>query len=656
MKKNKNGVVYNARDILFMDVDSVWAMDSPDADPEITVVFDDGEHQTKVRRLIFSWYLWEIHRLYPDTPLLSTHSMLMEVLSGRRYLKMLSYIYISWFHSHPHEDREIVWKAMYEITNRLYNDGSARLDEYVATMTYLDFVDILENERVKAANANVKQTQNSIDEVYSTITSTLLKDDALKSNPIAVAVRSELVDLKQVHQCVGPRGYVTEIDSTIFKHPITKGYAEGIRGLYESLIESRSATKALVYQKDPLATCEYFNRKMQLVAQSVMRLHPGDCGSTSTMMWLLEANELSSMVGINYLEEPNDEDKASGKPYTIKTLSESDTHLVGKYINVRTPFGCQHSDRQGICEVCYGAMYYSIPRDTSPGHMAAISIGKKTSQKVLSTKHLDGSSKVDEINLGEMYEPYLTNGAEDNTLRLADRLKGLPVKLVVSNRYLKELPAIEQTRNLDDVNITRISSMKEVVFHIGDGPEEEIHVMTVPTSMGTRYGSFTVDFLYYLKRHRPEVNEDGDYVIDLADWPNASALFQLPMKHINMLDFQRQVENFILSSERDGLSSKETPVEALKALLALITSKLDINITHVMTMAYSVAAVDPKAGNYQLPKGGEDFTFCSIVDLLLNRSLSAQMAYEGQERAYYTPLTYVSRHRLEHAMDDILLG
>ncbi|MFO5836853.1 hypothetical protein ACLBSM_32700, partial [Klebsiella pneumoniae] len=73
-------------------------------------------------------------------------------------------------------------------------------------------------------------------------------------------------------QSAGWRGFPTVINSDIFKYPVTSGYFDGIWNLYENMIESRSGTKALLYNKELLRVSEYFNRKSQLIAQYVQRL------------------------------------------------------------------------------------------------------------------------------------------------------------------------------------------------------------------------------------------------------------------------------------------------------------------------------------------------------------------------------------------------
>lgn len=638
-----------ARDILTMSEDDLWSVH--DNTQYITLVFDDGSLvKTTGRRTIFCYYLWDVHRQY-DVALLPTHHMGNEWLTGKTHLNILGEVYKTWFQAYRNTDvalqREDVWRMMYEMTNRLYNAIITRLGAYVATLSITDFVEVISNTEVTEANRKMQPNQGSIDETYDKIIGTLKTSDELKANNIARAVRCSLVDNKQVLQCVSARGYVTDVDSRIFKQPIAVGFAKGMRSFYDSLIESRSASKALMFAKNPLQDCEYFNRKMQLVAQVVDILAPGDCGSTAYMHWRVEPSELERMEGMHYVDNGE-----------LKTIQKGDLHLEGQTLMLRTPFGCAHPDRQTVCETCFGETAYSIPFNTSLGHVSSTAIGEKISQLVLSTKHVDGSSEVDDIYLGEIYSKYLIAGSGESVLRLNPELKGQRIRLTVSADEAKGLPQVEKLPNLEDANIYRITELREVLFQIGD-PEDEttLKEIAVPTSMGSRYGSFTAEALQYIVQSGFTVNDRGDYVVDLMDWDIRTALFQLPLKHQNMLDYQNQVEKVLFSRDKtDGMKTFSDPVMAIKSLFALISSRLTINLSHVLVMAYSVAARDPDHYDYTLPRNGEAFKFVSMDDLVAGRSLSASMAYQRQDDVIRKIYTYTHTDRLRHSMDSLLMG
>lgn len=244
-------VKMKARDVLALSKDELWALPHSN---HLVLTFDDGEVTTTTKRTIYCAYLWNIHRAYPKTPLLTRHHMGMERISSKVHNTLLETVYRDWYDTYcqdPAYDREACWKLLYETVNEVYNDFTQRIDDHVATLSILDFVEVLDNPVIREANDAVVPTQKSINDTYDTITKALIEDQSLNHNAIAQAVRSSLVDIKQVLQCVGPRGFLTEINSTIWPQPITVGYAQGMRSLYDSMIESRSAAKALMFAKRP---------------------------------------------------------------------------------------------------------------------------------------------------------------------------------------------------------------------------------------------------------------------------------------------------------------------------------------------------------------------------------------------------------------------
>ena len=79
-----------------------------------------------------------------------------------------------------------------------------------------------------------------------------MKDPALLHNPIIRGLRSKQIKLTQMLQILVCRGYLTDIDSIIFRKPIIVGFFEGLTTLHDIMIESCSAKKALISPKKPL--------------------------------------------------------------------------------------------------------------------------------------------------------------------------------------------------------------------------------------------------------------------------------------------------------------------------------------------------------------------------------------------------------------------
>jgi hypothetical protein len=634
-----------------MDKETVWQL----PDGPISIQFEDGVLETTARATIFSWYCAVFHRHFPETPLLKHHHLGNERLSKSSHLNLLGKGYFdtleTYYAKGKEVDTEFMQLLVFQTTNEIYNDFTYRLERYVTTISILDFVDIVTHPVVEEANDTVKPSQVSIDSTYKTIKNALLDSNNFRGNGVAEAAKSGLVSMGQVLQCVGPRGYLTDIDSNIFRQPILQGYVHGIRSLYDSMIESRSASKAQYFAKDPVADSEYFNRKMQLQTAVISRLHRVDCGSTETIPFRVRSTDLESLEGKFYYTETGD----------LVAVSEGDRHLIGKTINMRSVLKCKHPDPNGVCLVCMGELGYSVPDQTILGHVAATVLCEIISQNVLSTKHLDGSSTVDMIKLGAYEENYVQVGSDPNTIKLNPDLEGKKVTMVLSADESERLSDIMTIQNISRLTPSKVTELREVEFII-EGEDETEHVV-IPVSMGSRLSSLTVEALTYVKYMGWTLTAKGDCAIDLSNWDIDQPLFEMPLKHTNMVDFMKEIETFIKSSKKTkgtrhqkNLNDYDTVEDGLLALYTLVSSKLKVNIAHIELIVLATLSRDPKHYDHRLPVPKSTGVVSGYEDNMVLRSNSVAMAYQNQGSTLYDLRSYMIDDRPDHYMDNILMG
>lgn len=651
-------VQYHVHTFLDYDLNSIWAL--PEGKYEI--ITQDGEVVTTTsRRIILSRYFWQLHQRYPKVPIRSSHMFIKGAISAKKQNEILSAIYKDWcdiYYTDPSVDVEDFWYIVYEIVNGTYNDLISKVGAYVTTISALDVVSALDHPAIKEANREVLPTQYSIDQTYEVIEDSLNTDSYFNENAMSLAVRSKIVDMNQVCQCLGPRGFLTEIDSSIYKDPVTVGYGHGLRRLHDALVESRSATKSLMFNKDLLSDCEYYSRRLQIVALNVDTLVYGDCGSTHTLEWTVKLDQLKSMEGIYYHEGD----------YNLKVLSSQDTHLGGKTIYIRTPFGCILENRQSVCSTCCGQSTLSIPRGTNVGHVAAIAIGERIAQLVLSLKHVEGSSKVDAVDLDELQEKYLVVSSDNTSILLHRDLRDQHIRMIVDFDDAYKLGEVLDLRKTKYHDVENLSKIRQVTLLIGDPVDEEnVHEVQVPISKGSRVAHLTDSIISHLCTFdRLSYDVYGNFVIDLYNFDLSKPLFELPLKHTSMVEFAAQVEGMIFSSEKDsskksekgnqcpGLSTYSDPAKAISDLLDLVKSRLSINMTHIMLLAYVMSAVDPKNHDYRFPRGGESFSFIRNTEAMTNRSKAAKASYESQLEDPILISSYVQKCRPYHPMDAIM--
>lgn len=648
----------NARTLLQYSTEELWQT----LTGNFTLVFDDGEIDTNYKETIYSSYAWQVfHVMYPKTPLLKKHHVSTVLRGGKlgskTHLILLGNAMWSVYDTYVKEgpiDRDYLARLVYETTNVMYNDLSYKLEEYVVSIDITDFLEITDHPDVTETLNTLNPDQASIDLAYNKLTDLLTDPIKLQHNPIVKASQAELVNRNQVLQCVGPRGSLTDIDSVIFPVPVMRGYVKGLRLFHDSLVESRSAAKSLYFSKDPLQDTEYFSRRLQLLCQIVQNLHHTDCGSTSYLTWkvnppvitdgrLTYPGDLKHLVGKYYLNEETN---------TLESIKETDKHLYGKTLQIRSVVaGCAHPDPHGICSVCFGDLSFSVPENTNIGHMCATSMTQKSSQSVLSVKHLDGSSVVEGIVLSHSGRTYLGVTQDQNSYLINPLNKQYDLKLIINADEARSLTDINLVSRIEDLTITRVSEIEHVGFQTNTNGIEEITPVSV--SINNRAASLTHDFLGYVKAQGWTVNERGNFCIDLKDWDFSKPFLTLPQKHYNMSNHSSSIATMIESrvKELTDRLNTSTPSDTLVELFELVNSKLTVNLAVLEVILYAAMVVSPEGHDYRLPKPWTDKNLGVASITIPSRSLSAALAYEYHRQTIVDPASFFNEHRPSHAMD-----
>ncbi|SAK59736.1 hypothetical protein AWB81_01887 [Caballeronia arationis] len=654
----------SARTLLGMSTEYLWTALHGD----FICVFDDGEIQTNHREVLYSSYAWDLLRDYPQTPIRTKHHV-RAVLGDKRlgsntHLDLIASVvwdvydvYVGGYAEDgtcvPRADAtvtlDMLAKRTYEITNEMYNELSYRLEEYVVSLDITDFIDVLDHPKIIEAKKPLfsvpldKVTDKMLEDSYQAVGAVIKGGVELKKNPLALAARAGTVKFDQLLQCVSARGRVTEIDSNVFELPILRSYTEGYRNFRDSLVESRSAAKSLIFSKAPLQQAEYFSRRLQLMSMNVQHLHKGDCGSTKYVKWPMRKSDLGRLAGKFYLDE---------KENKLKIIRKKDDHLIGKTVRLRSVMRCAHPDPVGVCSTCFGELANSVPDFTNIGHMCCMLLTEKSSQSVLSVKHLDSSASIEAIVLRDADKLYLKVGTDDNSYLMADRLKDLPVKLVIAAESAPNLNDVNEIDDPDNLNIARFSELEYVGLLVGEyGKAEGVDILT---AVSGRKASMTHSLLHHIRRVGWDLDTDtGNYVIDMRDWDWSLPILALPLKHFNMSDHSRDIAKMLESSVKmmQDRDKNVRPDDALIELYDLVNSKLDVNLTVLDVVLYEAMIVSAEDGDYSLPKPWTDEGLGVMSLSMLSRSLSATMAFEDHREAITDPISFISTNRMDHPFD-----
>lgn len=648
-------------------------------DGDFTLVCHDGEIATNHRECIYSSYVWEMLRRYPKTqPRLGHHIGSItkgKELPSNAHMRLITPVFFDVFDTYQSEysDRRILLgelaRLTYEIVNQMYNDLSIRLEAYVTSLDITDFLEIAEDPQIEQAMNEAEPTEAGIIAINELIQKRIKEAPEFAHNPLAVAIRTGISRIGQALQCLGPRGFVTDVGSDIFPKPIMTGYIHGHRSLYSSMIESRSAAKALMNTTKPLQDSEYFSRRQQLVCMNVRNLHMCDCGSQQYLYWTVRDEryegstkvsdgDLQTIAGKYYLDE------TSGK---LKVIKVTDTHLIGKTIPLRSIVaGCQHPDPNGVCEVCFGETALAQPINSNLGHSACVTMTAVLGQLILSTKHFDGSSAVKGIYLQNdpIARKYLSAVPDGNSYFLNEKLRGKKIKIYVNVEDAKGLPDVRLVDDVSRLNAESTSRFDTVLISV-----EETPGLWATTSLKVmadqRKASLTNQMLAHAKlRGYPVVNplgkdtRDSKYEFDMTGWDFSQPVFVLPLRHFNMSNHQNEIAGMLeaTAEEMEKRSKNISPVAMLQQFHDLVNKRtLSVNLSVLDVIVYSAMVVDIDAHNYDLPKVGTNSGLGVLKSLLMSRSLSAMMCYQDHRQTFTNPSNYVVGNRLDHPFDSTFM-
>lgn len=680
-----------AQKLLGYTPEQLW--DSLEGD--FILLFGDEEVPTNHREVIYSSYVWAFHRRFPKTPLKKTHHI-QSVTKGKElpaqaHLKLINAVFWDVFdayrddYSDPRVLLDELSLMVYQITNHMYNELSVRLEAFVTSLDITDFIAITQHPPIAQAQ---RETEELVHQLYDREIDPMVKDSSqavaeakiveineliqseintapeLRLNPLAVAIRTGIARMGQALQCLGPRGFITDVDSYIFPKPVTSGYIHGMRSLYASIIESRSAAKALMNTTKPLQDSEYFSRRQQLVCMNIRNLHMCDCGSQHYLLWhvrdvqyegttKISDGDLLTIAGKYYLDEESNQ---------LQVIKKSDTHLIGKTIKMRSiTAGCNHPDPNGVCATCFGETGLALPINSNLGHSACVTMTAILGQLILSTKHYDSSSTVEGIVLTNkpIEKKYLSAEVNGNSYYLSESLKGKKVKLYVNVDYAKGLPDLRLINDVNQINLERTSQFPVVMISVTDD-RGYVESTSLNVHVHHRLSSLSPEMLAYLKLKGFEVvkdTRDARYEFDMSGWDYKKPVFVLPMRHFNMSNHQGEIAKMLESTaeEMEKRSKYVQPTNMLVEFHDLVNRRLNVNLSVLDAIIYSSMVVDTDEPNYDLPKPWTRSGLGVLRLLLSNRSLSAQLGYQGHRHTFTDPSSFVVKNRMDHSFDVIFM-
>ena len=511
------------------------------------IVFDDGEVNSSHVQMIYTSYLWDLLREFPLEKLskrFHVSSCIKEYFfATKTHTELMNNIYWDIFDAYVTQPdiikrfknragfNEYLAKRAYEVTNRAYCELSLSLEQYTMTMELNDFIKAFLNKKVQDKVLNAMPLEKDISAIYDATHHLLLEDESFKEERMAFIGRCGLVSMGQLDQCIGVRGYMTDMNSETFPHPVMRNFTQGIRSLHDSAIESRSAAKSLAYSETPLEESEYFSRRGQLIGQTLTNVVEGDCGSLEYMPIVIDDKHFKHFFGKYYKLNKDDHKEP------LKIFNKDCKDLIGKEVYLRSVHLCAHPEHGKVCSVCLGSLSDSVFGNFNLGQLAHTSIQSVLSQKILSVKHLDGSSVVDHIVLDEQQGKFFTTNKEGNQYFIKKNSDDKVVEIVIDAGSAHGLHDIRHSvdNDLSIVNVFRVSQIDQLALNVSK--LDYTYQTAMEIGLPKRPASFTKEFLKYVKEKYWRLDDKGNFVISIEDWDHKQPIFIIPSRHFNMSEY-----------------------------------------------------------------------------------------------------------------------
>lgn len=659
----------------------------------VNVLFEDGVMTLTPNEIKFNRIIWDVFHVLQDIPIKKKHSISFHYVSGiftgGCFLKTLESIYsdVLDVYCRPNYKREILNDYLFEkfqdIYNEVYNKIACRHLEYCTSVDALDFLEIQFKDEVINAlkKLNKEKSDDNIHNAYKVLDKVIKTDPSLVDNIVRKGYISGNFKPDQIKQILGPRGFVTELNSELFQEPVCSPLALGLRSNYEVAVESRTAAKALHVSHQSIEQSEYLARTFQLVTMRMQRLVDGDCGSTEYLHWYLDPdpvigkNELDYLVGKYYLDEETN---------TLKAIKITDKHLLGKTLKLRSPLHCKHPDSKCVCLACLGEIGYGIPYSTNLGHLATVEFTERMTQAILSYKHQTASSKSIDFELATAEAKYLVKTPTDG---LGLNIKGYNTKkynyeLIIRQGSAIGLSGLNKHTRVESLVTSKITRIDDLILRITDKngnvqyePLQIAFSKNVMKKKKTSYnskvfGHFTTTFLRYAicgVNDEPVLSlETGtdQYIINLNPWINDPKLhkefpeiIEYPKLEYSFLQLTKEVKGSISTKGMtESIGENENSIEAfIQNMFNLLNYKLNVNLAliEVVCCAFIVKEKSKDGGDAHVGRGYSNVV-ASINEIINNISLGASYAFERHKTSILTPATFEDNN-VNHILDVLLM-
>jgi len=554
--------------------------------------------------------------------------------------------------------RERLADDMYKAIDDINATLVKNIVEYAVDVEVNDILDLQLDKEIFQTMLDVKEnpTPSEINKAYKKVDEVIVKSGRFLHNPLAFMYQIDAVNRSQVHQLLTARGYVTELNSLIFKHPITNSFTIGMRDLADYGIESRAGAKALYFTNKAIPMSEFMARGLQLAAMLIEKIEYGDCGCPTYVDFyvkpdvvnengeIVEKNDLRVLIGKRYW----DEETASEK-----VITEKDKHLIGKTIKLRQALYCGLSDKKKICSSCIGNLSFGIFKHQNLGHAAVTEATSQITQNLLSAKHHLVSAVAANIILSPSLNKVFINRNNKLYFRASFFKKNRSYYLKVPQHAIPGYSYIKRVKNILNININNVSKVYEASIIEVDKNGKKVGEYPIKLKVGKHIPYFSELFINYIIKSDIEVLREDYFIIPLDNWNKKLPVLVYTDSEFDFEALAKEFEKLIKTRKtlqiNGKLKSDLSPHILVQKLHEIVNKKLNINIALIEILVYAFTVYDLTSNNLDLGRNSKEKDLIGYKRI--DTTIGSGYNWNNLQSKIVKPYYFDPKNKIGHPLD-----
>lgn len=623
---------FNAKDIKQDMVD--FFIENKDEMFDIT--FEDGTRQVKGIWMTFNAILWKTLNTRNIPIRQDRHLFIDELYTKTNHSKYTTRIFEDTIR-YKVTDLLAVKQELLDTNSIVYNMIFLKFNKYhrtvdifmiAETMLIPEFAEVANTDMTPYKAHGIRGVEAGYKKLYDKIYD-LVQDPKFKDkNALYPFAKTGIFSKSQLPQALIACGVRTDIDERTMPYAIEHSYLTGFHDAYELALDSLSAKKSLRYNQWGMKKSQYTNRSQQILAASIEKIYPGDCGTNLTTDIVLKDHFKNDVVGKNIV--------VNGQLVTL--TSENVSEYVGTTIHMRSPLVCRHPD--GVCQCCGGKLtdYIGVGSDTIIGVLAAMELMGPVAQLVLSNKHFSITNTAMFV-LAAILEDYLS--VDNNQIYIKPNYQKPFTKQYIIGLIPSDVSRLNDLLCVTEKERKGSYFTKLTTLSLKDVDTGELIVDNIPLEfMDNSFLHLSDDVLKYIVTYGDSVlTSDKDMVwLNLCKFNPVKPIITCPSVNESTIEFSKRVKMLFASKVIRSHRSVHT---ALQSCVDTIYEKSHPNIMHIEILLK--ACMITSGSDYSVPvvTDPNNVSFAELSSIISERSIGGQLAFEQWMRYKTNPRTYL---------------